>query len=199
MVLSNNRLIAYFTLCLGLLLLAGCQGNDPNLQTMLINLQSSYPNLWRLLTATAYVVGFFFILRAIHYMKVYGEMRTMMASNASVKTPVTLIIVGSALIYAPTAFQTLMMTTFGSANVTPLSYAGHYSGWSNQATVALLGLVQIIGLIAFIRGWIFLARAGEQSSQPGAFGKGMTHIIGGLLAINIVGTWDVIKATLGYS
>ena len=60
---------------------------------------------------------------------------------------------------------------------------------------ALLGLVQVMGVIAFIRGWVLLGHAGEQNAQQGMFGKGLTHIIGGILAINIVGTKDLIWNT----
>lgn len=193
------RLYLYLFVIFSFLLLAGCSGGPPpDFQSMLLHMQNSYPNVWRLITATAYVLGFFFAFRAVYTLKIYGEMRTMMSSNASLKGPIVYLLVAAALIFSPTVFHTFMISTFGQPDVTPLSYAGHIKGWSKDATIALLGLVQIVGLIAFVRGWLYLARTAEGSGQPGNFGKGMTHIFGGLLAINIMGTWDVIKSTFGW-
>ena len=181
-----------------MLCLTGCASNAPDLQSMLVNLSASYPALWQLITATAYVLGFFMALKAIYYLKIYGEMRTMMANESSIKTPATLLLVAGVLIYSPTAFQVLMNTTFGTAQITPLSYSGTTQGWTQASTNAVLGLVQVFGLIAFVRGWVYFARAGEKGAQPGMFGKGLTHIMGGLLAINIVGFKDVIWNTFGF-
>ena len=66
-------------------------------------------------------------------------------------------------------------------------------------TLGLLGnITQFVGYVAFIRGWILLLRIGEQGSQPGAFAKAVTHIVGGLVAINIFGTVAVIQNTIGW-
>jgi intracellular multiplication protein IcmC len=62
----------------------------------------------------------------------------------------------------------------------------------------VLQLIQIVGLIAFIRGWLILVKTAT-GQQGGGIGKGITHIIGGVLALNIVGTQQVINASLGIS
>jgi intracellular multiplication protein IcmC len=57
--------------------------------------------------------------------------------------------------------------------------------------------IQIIGLVAFIRGWMMIAKSASQGGhQQGGFGKGMMHIFGGVMAINIVSTLNVINQTL---
>lgn len=53
--------------------------------------------------------------------------------------------------------------------------------------------VQLIGFIAFVRGWFILASVGSPGgAQQGAFSKGLIHIIGGVIAINFVPFMQVI-------
>jgi intracellular multiplication protein IcmC len=96
-----------------------------------------------------------------------------------------------------------MQSTFGYNNV--LQYA---SVKSNNATLdTLFGtgsvvgrpltmIIQVIGLIAFVRGWVLIARSASQGQPPGGTGKGFMHVFGGILAINIVGTLEMINNTL---
>jgi intracellular multiplication protein IcmC len=92
-----------------------------------------------------------------------------------------------------------MQSTFG-ASTTPLSYSDTVNSavLAADVQIAILRLVQIIGVIAFIRGWLILAQSARQGSQP-VIGRALTHIIGGILAINIIGTKNVIWATFGLS
>lgn len=180
----------------GFALLTGCTTQtDFSLQQMIVNLSRTYPDLWRLITATAYIIGFVFIFQALYHMKIYGELRTMMASQTSFKTPLTYFVAGSSLIYIPTAYNILEKTFFNTTGATILGYAGQQAVGYSEAMSAVLGFVQIVGLIAFVRGWVIVAKGSRQGAQM-SIGKGMMHIIGGLLAINIIGTRDILVNTL---
>ena len=61
----------------------------------------------------------------------------------------------------------------------------------------IVGIIQLIGLFAFLRGGMILARVGKQGTQPGTVSKGVVHLIGGILAINITTTVNVVVNTLG--
>ena len=170
---------------------------------ILTNLANSLAPVERLITGGAYLIGSAFIFKAIYSLKVYGEARTMMSNSASVKEPIVYLMVGAMLIYFPTAFKIFMQSTFGYQNV--LQYAPVNS--SNQALDTLFGngsvvgrplamLIQVIGLIAFVRGWVLVARSASQGQPPGGTGKGLMHVFGGILAINIVGTINMINNTL---
>jgi intracellular multiplication protein IcmC len=170
---------------------------------ILTNLANSLAPIERLITGGAYLIGSAFIFKAIYSLKVYGEARTMMSNSASVKEPIMYLFVGAILIYFPTAFQVFMQSTFGYQNV--LQYAPVNS--NNQALDTLFGngsvvgrplamLIQVIGLIAFVRGWVLVARSASQGQPPGGTGKGLMHVFGGILAINIVGTINMINNTL---
>lgn len=170
---------------------------------ILTNIANSLLPVQRLITGGAYLIGCALIFKALYSLKIYGEARTMMSSHTSVKEPIVYLLVGAIFIYLPTAFEVLMNSTFGQSNI--LQYAPLNS--SNQALNTLFGsgsligapltmLIQVIGLIAFIRGWVLIARSASQGQPPGGTGKGLVHVFGGILAINIVGTLNMINNTL---
>lgn len=170
---------------------------------ILNNIANSLIPVQRLITGGAYLIGCAFLFKAIYSLKVYGEARTMMSNNSSIKEPVVYLMVGAVFIYFPTAFSTLMQSTFGYQNV--LQYAPINS--SNATLDTLFGsgsavgrpltiLLQVIGLIAFVRGWVLIARSASQGQPPGGTGKGLIHVFGGILAINIVGTINMLNNTL---
>lgn len=57
--------------------------------------------------------------------------------------------------------------------------------WASLIDV-VVKFIQLIGLIAFIRGWFILSHSAESNSQQGGLSKGLTHIIGGILSINFI-------------
>lgn len=170
---------------------------------ILTNIANSLAPVEKLITGGAYVMGCAFLFKAIYSLKVYGEARTMMSSNTSIKEPIAYLMVGAIFIYFPTGLDMVMQTTFGYTNI--LQYAPVNS--ENQAFSTLFGngsavgrpltmIIQVIGLIAFVRGWVLIARSASQGQPPGGTGKGLIHVFGGILAINIVGTINMINNTL---
>ncbi|STY06972.1 IcmC (DotE) [Legionella pneumophila] len=127
-----------------------------------------------------------------------------MSSNTSIKEPVMYLMVGALLIYFPSLVSSVLQTTFGYSN--PLAYSGGVSSGSDTISAlfgsgSLVGrplvmIIRVIGLIAFVRGWVLIARSASQGQPPGGTGKGLIHVFGGILAINIVGTVDMINNTL---
>ncbi|ADG23752.1 type IVB secretion system protein IcmC/DotE [Legionella pneumophila serogroup 1] len=171
---------------------------------ILANIANQLEPVQRLITGGAYLIGCAFIFKAIYSLKVYGEARTMMSSNTSMKEPVMYLMVGALLIYFPSLVSSVLQTTFGYSN--PLAYSGGVSSGSDTISAlfgsgSLVGrplvmIIRVIGLIAFVRGWVLIARSASQGQPPGGTGKGLIHVFGGILAINIVGTVDMINNTL---
>ena len=170
---------------------------------VLTNLATNLLPVERMVTGGAYVIGLAFAFKAIYSLKMYGESRTMMSSNTSMKEPVIYLIVAGMLIYFPTGMAIMLNTTFGSSNI--LQYAPVNSnnplisslfGPGNQAGWALSIIIQVIGVIAFVRGWVLIARSASQGQPPGGTGKGLMHVFGGILAMNVVATLQIINNTL---
>jgi intracellular multiplication protein IcmC len=169
---------------------------------VLTNLANSLAPVQRMITGAAYVMGVAFLFKALYTLRVYGESRTMMSTNQSIKEPILYLMVGAVFIYLPTAFSTLMQTTFGYTSVLQFAAVSgrndtlSFLGGNNAMGRALAMIIQVVGLIAFVRGWILLARSASQGQPPGGTGKGLMHIFGGILAINVLGTIEVINNTL---
>mgnify|MGYP006116650051 CR=1 FL=1 len=157
------------------------------------NLALSVDQLYQMVTGAAYVMGGAFVLKAIYSLKVYGEARTMMSTASSIKEPITYLIIGAVFIYLPTGVSVMLNTTF--ADNTIMSYEQLPSGMNLTVAnggIALLSILQLVGIIAFVRGWVLVGRSQAQGSQPGGLGKGITHIFGGILLMNIVFTINIL-------
>lgn len=190
--------VKFLVILLACTLLSGCSSvMFPNMQQMLLNLSQSFPPIWRMITGISYLMGIAFIMRAVFQLKVYGEGRSMMSNQASLKGPVIYFLVGGMLLWFPSSRALIMTTVFGYGAEEPLSYVSSNPLWNEQSVEILMQIVQIVGLVSFIRGWVFLAHAAQPSSNQPVFGKAMTHIVGGILAINIEGTREMLMNTFG--
>lgn len=193
---NSNKFLQGLTLIILCSALSGCAGAIfPDVQQMLTNFAKSIPSIWRMVTGMAYLFGMAFIMRGVYQFKVYGESKGMMSSGASLKVPITYMIVGAALMFLPSTKAILLSTVYSYSEPMPLSYTASSALISPQIIQILMQIVQLVGLISFVRGWFYLAQ-GQQQGQS-QFGKAMTHIIGGLLAINIEGTREILQATFG--
>lgn len=163
-------------------------------QTMLERFADQIPNLMRMTTAIAYVLGMYFIFHAVLLLKKFGEQRTMMSSGEhSIKGPLIYLTIGALLLYLPTSVQVGMSTFWTVPN--PYGYEQHTDDWGQFLRVCFL-IIQFIGTIAFIKGLVILSHLAGHGQQ-GTLSKGLTHIIGGILCINIYQTIKVITFTLG--
>lgn len=171
---------------------------------ILINIANNVLPIEHLLTGGAYLLGVFFAIKALQSLKHHGEQgRGAQSSGNTMKEPLIYLMVAAVFIYFPTAFAVLMNTTFGYSSV--LAYAPITSknqtintlfGSGSQAGVALARIIQLIGLAAFLRGWILISKSASSQGQQGNTGKGFTHIFGGILAMNIMGSLQILNNTL---
>lgn len=169
---------------------------------VLANIAKSMEPLQRLISGAAYLIGIAFAIKALYCLKSYGESKTMMSNNSSIKEPLAYFLVAGMLIYLPTGFQILMNSTFGP-NSSILAYADSNNptidalfGQDSAVGTSLALIIQTIGLISFVRGWVLIAKSASQGQPPGGTGKGMIHVFGGILAMNIVGTIQIINNTI---
>jgi intracellular multiplication protein IcmC len=194
----NPRLlknIGFLTCCF---LLSGCTSEHfPRIENMLVHVSNEFPNIYRLVTATSYIMGIAFIFRGIYQLKVYGDLRTMMSVQTNFKATMMVFFAGTALLYAPTAFKSMLLSTFATTSITdPMSYQSAKGIWSPLASQAVLRFIQLIGTISFIRGWVHLTHVSNPNGRS-TMGKAVTHIIAGLLAVNIEGTREMLQASFG--
>jgi intracellular multiplication protein IcmC len=166
----------------------------PDVATMLQNFSHDIPNLMRLVTGGAYVMGVWLLYKGVTGFKVFGEQRSQMSSHAEMKGPLIQVAVGTLLCYLPSSFEVGLTTFF--ADPTPISYVVDTADQWSIAYQDIFMVVQLIGTVAFIRGLMTLTQLGGQA-QPGTFGKGLTYIISGVMCINLEGFLAAIEGTLG--
>lgn len=168
----------------------------PDIATMLINFSEAVPNLMRLVTALAYVMGFFFIIKGVMELKHFGESRSMMSQEHSIGKPVMLLVIGTMLLYLPASVRTGLSTFWTTPN--PYGYlpsSSDDSNWTDLGSAAFM-VIQLVGTIAFIKGLLMMRHA-TGHGQPDTFSKALAHIIGGVLCINLYQFLQAIFETLG--
>lgn len=173
-----------------------------NQTEIIVNIANTLGPVEKMLTGGTYVLGLLFAVKAIISLKQIGEARGG-GGGSSLKEPLIYFLVSTMLLYFPSAVSMMMETTFGYSNI--LSYSDLSTtnptlnaifGPGSEVGEALTLIIQIIGLAAFIRGWLLIARTATQGQPPGGTGKGITHIFGGIFAMNIVGTLQIINNTI---
>ncbi len=196
---SLRRIHSKYILAFACCLFFPCLANAavvPDVSAMLIQFSEALPNLMRLVTALAYVMGFFFIVKGLMELKQFGESRSMMSQEHSLTKPLLAVFVGAMLIYLPATVQTGLSTFWTTPN--PYGYLPSSSddNWSDLTSAAFM-VVQLVGVIAFMRGLMMLTRVAGHGQDT--FGKAMAHIIAGILCINLYQFLQAIFSTLGIS
>lgn len=170
-----------------------------NVATMVTNLANTMPDLMRLTTALGYVMGMCFILKSLIEFKHFSEHRTSQSTSSreySLKTPLVYLGVGTALLYLPSSVAVGLSTFWNEPS--PYAYLLETNDAWADLTNSCFMILQLIGTIAFIRGFVVLSHL-SSSAQQGTFGRAMAHIIGGIFCINMYQFVQVVMATLGAS
>jgi intracellular multiplication protein IcmC len=136
-------------------------------------------------------MGIVFIVMGVFKLKRYGEMRTQMSAQITILSPLMPILVGVALMSFPDFVAGGIESIFGTSN--PIAYQGGSVGFE-QYIAPILMFIRIIGAGAIIRGLVLLSRAGGSQSQPGMVGKALIHVLGGILALHVMGTIHLVRS-----
>lgn len=182
--------------------------------SILNNLQRIIAPLTAMVMVICFCFGIFLIFRALGLMKKFGNMQNMHSTPGDLSGPLTYLVVGAILIYLPTSSEYMMNSLFGTVDsvfsggsinyqalgtgASLISYSGSGSlgqYWADLANTLIL-FIQFLGFLSFVKGWFILSKAGNPGNQPGSMTKGMTHVIGGVGLINIVGVIDILKNTV---
>ncbi len=167
----------------------------PDVGTMLENFSATVPQFMQLVTAIAYVMGIWFVTMGISALKEFGESRTQMSAHHSLKAPLIYLGVGALLLYLPSSVQTGLSTFWQDAN--PYGYVSEATDqWTTMYNDCFM-IVQLIGTISFVRGLVIFTKLAGHGGGEGGFGRGLTHVIAGILCINLNDFLAAINGTLG--
>ncbi len=162
---------------------------------ILLAFAESLSGLSILVTASTYLLGIFLISNALYNMKSMADARTMMSSQSDLSGPIVKMLVGAGLVWWPTLIDVTTYTFWGTTS--PLSYNPTYGYEIDTVIEIAFEVIRLVGIIAFIRGWYYIVKSGEQGSQT-TVGKGLTHIVGGIFAYHIGAFVRVLMNTFGF-
>lgn len=170
-----------------------------NIVNLLKNLNASMNQVWFMLVGLMYTLGIYFTVSAMFKLKKFGQRNAFMQVSASLIGPAATLLVGVMLMYFPTTLKVLLTSIYMEGAPETLAYSTKGAGFWTDAILSIREIIQVVGLIAFIRGWILIVRSAGENAPPGQAGKGTMHVLGGLMAINIVGTVNALTATVSGS
>jgi hypothetical protein len=185
---------------------AGAVAAATGLENVLHNFISNFREPLLLVTSlTAILSGLFMIVRGLIKASKYGTD----PKTHSIHSILTNVGFGAFLMMIGSNLNMMLATVFGKGtsmgNVgidskTVLAWkAVDVLGGSEKFALAIasaLTFVQLIGAIAFVRGWLILKKVVEGGSNA-SLTQGLTHILGGVLAINIGGFLEIMDKTFG--
>ena len=170
---------------------------DLSITLILEHIAASLPYFWRIVTAGTFLSGLFFAFRALLLFKEYAGLAASGSANAKIKKPLVTLMVAVVFLYWPSIFHASMQTLFGTEHITPFAYSGIRSKKYRLFLKSLGAIVQFVGYISFLRGWLIFSTIGQQGAKQGELSRGIIHIIAGLLAVNIWATWKVFQSLIG--
>ncbi|MDX2028501.1 MAG: hypothetical protein SFW62_07690 [Alphaproteobacteria bacterium] len=174
--------------------------SDVALDTLVKNLVGNIKDpLTILMSVTAFTIGLFFIIRGLMKASKYGmDPRTHSVTNILAN-----LLIGTVLVTVGQSLGAMLSTVFGNSavqeSVVDWAFVDDIGGDTarfKEAVKYALIFFQLIGMIAFIRGWLIVKSAVEGNGQA-TIAQGITHIIGGVLAINIFYFLKVMDVTFG--
>lgn len=180
----------------------------PDLVTVMVNIGKVIPPIIMMLQGIAVLMGAYLTAGAL--VEIWGvthdnALKYVAGKNKfSVGSAVVQLFIGAILLSVGTLeWMGIMSRTLTGdyANSRMLSYSSSGTTLQEQAqlaTLALLGIMQIVGFIAMIKGWMTVNGYYNQQSQAG-LGTATGWIVGGILAWNFKWFSDVLNNTIGFN
>ena len=180
----------------------------PDLLDILARIGAQITPLIMLLQTVALLIGLYMVAGALSEMWGVSNDNALKYvpgnSRFSVGSAIVKLLLGGILC----AMGTLEMVGILSRTLTEdvatsrfLSYAPVNNSFNEQkmaAMATLLGIMQVVGFIAMIKGWLTINRHASGQSQAG-IGTATAWLIGGVIAWNFKWFTDVLNCTLGYN
>lgn len=190
--MRNFKRIVFFLLLMPLI--TGCTNvRINNIANMLVTFSTNFPHLKNLIFGFSYLFGFFCMFSAVSKLKNIGHG---MQSEHLTRGALVQLFMGVAFLALPNFVKMALFSLWGTDSI--MSPAGFSEGMlSFSLEKAIVGLIQLFGYVGVVRGLIILNKIAHQQSPQEGFGKGITHVIGGVLSINIMKTIEVIKNSFG--
>lgn len=104
------------------------------------------------------------------------------------------VIVGSLMVNISFFLNFMSYTVFNKASSSGISYTSSQTGAMGLYLEVAMGIIAIVGLWSLTRGLYLIKDVGEDKRN---LWHGVTHILGGIMAINMSAVFLLIGATVG--
>lgn len=178
----------FFILAL-LLIFADANAQGVGIGTMFANFRGSAEAIINLIKTASYVIGLFLVAGSIFKFTQLGQ------GQMTIKTPVMMFFSGIG-IFALTGTVSIATQTLAMGNGPGALLMPSAPGMNAAASAAMLGVltfIRMVGYLAFVRGFLMLNQHGQ--GKEGTLGRGLTHIFGGVAAINVAITAKILGNT----
>lgn len=166
----------------------------PTAVSMLEAFSANFPGLTQMLTMLAYLIGLWAGVSAI----LLVQRRQRFDGSVTLGGIIMRAALCSACLYLPTTVSSSQETLFASPTIMSYSTGSAVGEHGRVALDAVIKFVQLVGLWAFIWGWVLLNRAhGRGYYDAGLANKAMAHILGGAFCINIIATLQLVAQSFG--
>lgn len=168
-----------------------------DISSILTHLGESINPVSNAIQALSGILGFMMVWQAIKKMKTIADSRARYTGGGRMFVPMAYLMGGATLFFLPSMIDVAKNTFFGSDS--PIAY----NSWFQEilqtygnSTFVVTKMVQLAGLIWFIRGTVLLVHGSEPGVQHAS--KGFAFLIAGILSINASYTYNIVSDTLGY-
>lgn len=180
----------------------------PDLLAILANVQTQIPPIIMMLQAIASLIGLWLVAGSL--IELWGvshdnALKYVPSRNRfSVGSALVQLVIGSLMCAMGTLQLVGIMSrtlTDDYANSRFLSYTPSSGSFDEQrlaAMAGLLGIMQIVGLVAMMKGWLTLNAHANGQARAG-MGTAAAWLIGGVVAWNFKWFTDVTNCTLGWN
>lgn len=179
-----------------LLFLNGCSGvtTDANFEKILTTIGSNIDPIRYLLFGFAFLTGIAFIFSAIVKFKAIG-MGHHQQPQSNITGALVQLLIGVLFLSLPTFINVSLYTIWGGKSI--FTGFGETTQLSWLTYDVVFRVVELFGYFAVIRGLFILNKSSHPGGQHETFGKGMVHLIGGILCINVGNTIQLLRNTFG--
>jgi hypothetical protein len=159
---------------------------------MFLHLITALQPWWRVLHLAALLTGLALIVIALLSVVKQGKSH----NGGGLGAAAMAFLAGVFLLNLYRMLDAISLSTFGNTSAHGLlAYTGGSIGGVSAPIIGFaINIIQVVGLYGVIRGFVLLSRSGQ---DPRTFGPAMTHIVGGVFAVNIVSFLHILGATVG--
>jgi hypothetical protein len=160
-----------------------------DLGTLFTNFHAAIGPFYDLFRAVAWMIGVILAMLTAWEIKQVQDSRGQKTYTQAIFTFMAAV----AFMYMPELTESFGYTAFGSTYRNPLAEDVLSDNGLSKVAAPLVRFVELVGYIAFARGWLIFRAIGQGQAREGATGRAITHMVGGILAVNIV----IFGPTLG--